>query len=214
MKSKKIKYQVAAGVILIIIGIALLLNNYIVEKRDEVFSAMNIAISEELSDIEETSTTENEATEEDNERENSSDTESSENYETYVGQLEIPKINFYKGFYAKESPLNDVKYNIKILEVSDYPTVENGNVIIIGHSGNYSNSYFADLYKLALGDTASVYYNNKKYNYKIVNIYTDAKDGTVTIYRDESKNTMTLITCTQDDDTKQTIYILELVDVE
>ena len=127
MKSKKIKYQVAAGVILIIIGIALLLNNYIVEKRDEVFSAMNIAISEELSDNEETSTTENEATEEDNERENSSDTESSENYETYVGQLEIPKINFYKGFYAKESPLNDVKYNIKILEVSDYPTVENGN---------------------------------------------------------------------------------------
>lgn len=214
MKSKKIKYQVAAGVILIIIGIALLLNNYIVEKRDEVFSAMNIAISEELSDIEETSTTENEATEEDNERENSSDTESSENYETYVGQLEIPKINFYKGFYAKESPLNDVKYNIKILEVSDYPTVENGNVIIIGHSGNYSNSYFADLYKLALGDTASVYYNNKKYNYKIVNIYTDAKDGTVTIYRDESKNTMTLITCTKDDDTKQTIYILELVNVE
>ena len=214
MKSKKIKYQVAAGVILIIIGIALLLNNYIVEKRDEVFSAMNIAISEELSDNEETSTTENEAAEEDNERENSSDTESSENYETYVGQLEIPKINFYKGFYAKESPLNDVKYNIKILEVSDYPTVENGNVIIIGHSGNYSNSYFADLYKLALGDTASVYYNNKKYNYKIVNIYTDAKDGTVTIYRDESKNTMTLITCTKDDDTKQTIYILEPVNVE
>ena len=67
---------------------------------------------------------------------------------------------------------------------------------------------------MALGDTASIYYNNKKYNYKIVNIYTDNKDGTVTIYRDESKNTMTLITCTKDDDTKQTIYILELVNVE
>ncbi len=214
MKTKKIKYQVATGVILIIIGIALLLNNYIVEKRDEVFSAMNIAISEELSDSKETSTTESEMDESDNERENSSDTESSENYETYIGQLEIPKINFYKGFYAKESPLNDVKYNIKILEVSDYPTVSNGNVIIIGHSGNYSNSYFANLYKLALGDTASIYYDNKKYNYKIVNIYTDAKDGTVTIYRNESKNTMTLITCTKDDDTKQTIYILELVNVE
>ena len=48
MEFKKIKYQVTAGVILIVIGIALLLNNYITEKREEVFSSMNIAISEEI----------------------------------------------------------------------------------------------------------------------------------------------------------------------
>lgn len=214
MKFKKIKYQVATGVILIVIGIALLLNNYIVEKREEVFSNMNIAISEEFTKEENSNTTES-TTEENNEREiNSSDTEKNKNYESYIGQLEIPKIGFYKGFYAKESSLNNVKYNIKILEVSNYPDEKSGNVIIIGHSGNYSNSYFANLYKLTLGDTASLYYNNKKYTYKIVNIYTDTKDGTVTIYRDETKETMTLITCTKDDETKQTIYILELVNVE
>lgn len=213
MEFKKIKYQVAAGVILIVIGIALLLNNYITEKREEVFSSMNIAISEEI-EKDENKTVEN-TTNDNNEREeNSSDTEENENYESYIGKLEIPKIGFYKGFYAKESSLNNVKYNIKILEVSSYPDEEDGNVIIIGHSGNYSNSYFANLYKLNIGDTASVYYDNKKYNYKIVNIYTDIKDGTVTIYRDETKNTMTLITCTKDDETRQTIYILELVNVE
>ena len=213
MEFKKIKYQVTAGVILIVIGIALLLNNYITEKREEVFSSMNIAISEEI-EKDENKTVEN-TTNDNNEREeNSSDTEENENYESYIGKLEIPKIGFYKGFYAKESSLNNVKYNIKILEVSSYPDEEDGNVIIIGHSGNYSNSYFANLYKLNIGDTASVYYDNKKYNYKIVNIYTDIKDGTVTIYRDETKNTMTLITCTKDDETRQTIYILELVNVE
>ena len=40
------KYQVAAGVILIISGIPLLLSNYIKEKRDVVFSEMNLALSE------------------------------------------------------------------------------------------------------------------------------------------------------------------------
>ena len=41
-----LKFQVAAGVILIISGIPLLLSNYIKEKRDVVFSQMNLALSE------------------------------------------------------------------------------------------------------------------------------------------------------------------------
>ena len=216
MKYNQLKYQVTAGVVLIVLGIALLLSNYISEKREEVFSSINLELSESALD-----TTEEETSEENNEREEESvDTEEPKqvennvDYESYAGILEINKIGFYKGFYTKESSLNNVKFNIKILDVSSYPDEENGNVIIIGHSGNYSNSYFANLYQLQLGDTASIHYNNKKYNYKIVNIYNDQKDGTVTIYRDQNKNTMTLITCTKDDDTKQTIYILELENVE
>lgn len=213
-KSSKLKYQVASGVILIILGITLLLSNYISEKREEVFSSMNLKLSKEVPEL-----TAND-TEEKKEEENSDDTEEEQeitalpNYESYAGILEINKIGFYKGFYTKESSLNNVKFNIKILDVSAYPDEQNGNVIIIGHSGNYSNSYFANLYKLENGDIASIYYKDHKYNYKIVNIYTDRKDGTVTIYRDENKSTMTLITCTKDDETKQTIYILELQNVE
>ena len=175
---------------------------------------MNLKLSKEVPEL-----TAND-TEEKKEEENSDDTEEEQeitalpNYESYAGILEINKIGFYKGFYTKESSLNNVKFNIKILDVSAYPDEQNGNVIIIGHSGNYSNSYFANLYKLENGDIASIYYKDHKYNYKIVNIYTDRKDGTVTIYRDENKSTMTLITCTKDDETKQTIYILELQNVE
>lgn len=215
MKNSNLKYQIATGVILIIVGITLLLSNYITEKREEVFSSMNLSLSEENSEISNKDTTDTE--EENKEEEISSDTENNNqetNYESYAGILEIPKIGFYKGFYSKDSSLNNVKYNIKILDVSNYPDEDKGNVIIIGHSGNYSNSYFANLYKLVVGDTASIYYNNHKYNYKIDNIYTDQKDGTVTIYRDETKNTLTLITCTKDDETKQTIYILSLTNIE
>ena len=46
MKKNNLKFQVAAGVILIICGIPLLLSNYIKEKRDVVFSEMNLALSE------------------------------------------------------------------------------------------------------------------------------------------------------------------------
>ena len=45
MKKFNLKYQIAAGVILIIGGTLALLSNYIKEKRDVVFSEMNLALS-------------------------------------------------------------------------------------------------------------------------------------------------------------------------
>ena len=94
------------------------------------------------------------------------------------------------------------------------PDEEKGNVIIIGHSGTYSNSYFSDLYKLSKGDEAFITFNGKIYTYKIINIYNENKDGIITIYRDLGKNTLTLITCTKDDESSQTVYILELINVK
>lgn len=208
----KLKKQITLGMLLIIIGIILLTNNFITEKREKVFSEMNLELTELLAD---TTPVENQAetTETEASTEEQAPVQTITNYETYTGILEIPKINFSKGFYKKESSLNNVKFNIKILPQSSYPDEDKGNTIIIGHSGNYSNSYFKDLYKLEKEDTATIKYNNKTYTYKIVNIYTDKKDGTVTIYRDETKTCLTLITCTKDDNTTQTIYILELISI-
>lgn len=215
MERTKIKKKIYFGTILIVIGISFLLNDFIVEKREKVFSEMNLELTKLLAADttidEENQNNESESTVENTEEENSTNVVLNNNYETYAGILEIPKIGFSKGFYRKESSLNNVKFNLKILPQSNYPDEDKGNVIIIGHSGNYSNSYFANLYKLTKGDTASINYNNKTYTYKIVNIYKESKDGTVTIYRDETKNCLTLITCTKDDETTQTIYIFELV---
>lgn len=220
MKNTNLKKTIASGLILILIGIYLLLSDFISFHREQTFSTMNLELSELLTSAEATtqpteSTTEPTTTEEPT-PEPTSETTTTEpvDYETYVGILDIPKIGFNKGFYRKESTLNNVKINIKILDSSSYPDEENGNVIIIGHSGNYSNSYFGNLYQLTLDDTASITYEGKKYNYKIVNIYTDKKDGTVTVYRNESKSCLTLITCTKDDETTQTIYIMELINIE
>lgn len=218
MEKKTLKQKIFFSLLLIVIGVSLLMNDYVVEKREQVFSQTNLELSalleEEKKEEEKNKTIEAKEPEPENKEETASSSTNQESYETYVGILEIPKINFSKGFYAKTSSLNNVKFNIKILDSSSYPNESKGNTIIIGHSGNYSNSYFGELYQLALGDTASIRYENKKYTYKIVNIYTDTKDGTVTIYRDETKTCLTLITCTKDDEGKQTIYILELESVE
>ena len=46
------------------------------------------------------------------------------------------------------------------------------------------------------------------------NIYDVNKTGEVEIKRDPNKNTLTLITCTKDSDTKQTVYITYLKNKE
>ena len=208
MKKNNLKYQIAAGVILIISGIPLLLSNYIKEKRDVVFSEMNLVLSEintrDIENVEEEPAVE-EPTEEVKEDNNNYI------YEEYLGVLDIPKINFYKGFYSKTSSLNNVQFNLFVLKESDYPDVVNGNLIIAGHSGNYSNSYFNDLYKLSIDDTVTVHYQGKDYIYKITKIYNEKKTGIVRILRNRNKTSLTLITCTNGDNYHQTIYIAELI---
>lgn len=132
----------------------------------------------------------------------------------YIGYLVIPKINLTKGFLDKRSMDNDVEKNILVVEGSTYPDVDKGNLILAGHSGTGWKAFFNDLYKLQKSDTLYVTYKNKKYIYSIVNIYTQPKIGKVAIYRNYDKTTLTLITCTNNDATTQTVYIAELVSVE
>lgn len=223
---KNVRKMVTFGVLLISFGIIIIFKDSVIERREKVFSQMNLELTELFSEealvSDNVSDVNNNVADANNDNNNLDVIVQDEatknvnvtNYESYAGVLEIPKIGFNRGFYKKESNLNNVKFNLKILPQSNYPDEENGNVIIIGHSGNYSNSYFGNLYQLANEDIAIINYNDKKYTYKIINIYTDKKDGTVTVYRDETKNCLTLITCTKDDNTTQTIYILERVSVE
>jgi sortase A len=209
----KNKIIVTTGVLLIVIGFTLLLSDYVKEKRDLVFSTVNLEILEEFNgestdnSEEEVADTEEEVEEEETESTNST-------YEYYLASLEIPKSNISRGFYDKDSSLNEVNSNIYFLPESDYPDTKNGNVILAAHSGNYSNSYFTNLNKLEEGDKAYIKYKNVTYTYKIVNIYDVEKTGTVSIYRNMNKSTLTLITCNLNDNTKQTIYIAELIGKE
>ena len=63
-------------------------------------------------------------------------------------------------------------------------------------------------------DDIVIHYNNKKYVYKIDKIYNEKKTGRVRILRNKNNTTLTLITCTKDDNYHQTVYIAYLTSVE
>lgn len=115
--------------------------------------------------------------------------------EEYISILEIPRINFKRGLYDKESKDSIVDKNIIFLDKSDMPNQVNSRVIIVGHSGDTSNSYFKYLYKLKHNDKLYLYYNNVKYIYKVNDIYEIKKNGTLAVESNTDKKTLTLVTC-------------------
>lgn len=138
--------------------------------------------------------------------------ESSEPLYEYIGVLEIPSINFKRGFLDMNDKNNTVSKNIQVLKDSDYPDVVNGNLIIAGHSGSGRIAFFKNLYKLSSGDESYIYYKNKKYIYKMIESYEVQKTGIVPIKNYSNKTILTLITCSQDEE-KQIVFINELIEV-
>ena len=109
---------------------------------------------------------------------------------------------------------NNVSTGIYTLPVSNYPNVKNGNLVLAAHSGTANISYFKTLYLLKEGDTATVKFNGNSYTYVIKKIYLVPKTGVVKITRNSARTTLTLITCTKNDEAHQTVYILELRDID
>ena len=109
---------------------------------------------------------------------------------------------------------NNVSTGIYTLPVSNYPNVKNGNLVLAAHSGSANISYFKTLWKLKVGNTASIKFNGNNYTYVIKDIYLVPKTGVVKIKRNSTKTTLTLITCTKNDEAHQTVYILELRDID
>ena len=213
---------ILTGIILIIIGILFGFIEYLKEKQEKTFSDMNILLYEsETPDIidneEEKKEDDKKKVEEDKKEEEKKEetqtatkpSQTSAPRYNYIGTLEIPKINVKRGFLNLGERYNNVDYNVTVIQGSNFPDVENGNLILAAHSGPCSYCYFDKLYKLSKGDIAYITYGGVKYSYKIVDIYEVQKTGTVAIYRDYSKKVLTLITCTRNSKTKQTVYILE-----
>ena len=203
----------ALGALTILIGGFFLSYNYIQAKQVMAYDYMaNVFYSSKTQEAESSNINNQEDIVEEKEGEAEENTDNVVD-NGYIGYLNISKINLNKGFVNKNSEENNVDKNIMVIQESSYPDVDKGNLIIAGHSGTGWNAYFNDLYKLQVGDMATVQYKNKKYNYKIVNIYKQKKVGTIAIYRDYNKTTLTLVTCTNNDSSTQTIYIAELQDV-
>ena len=206
--------KIVISIIIVIIGLIILCSEYFNSKKIAVYDYMN-----ELYYTKENIETE-EIIEENNKEEDSEENNTSykfdikEDESIYIGYLSIPDINLKKGFTKQESKYNTISKNIQILSASDYPDKENGNVIFAAHSGNSSVSYFNKLYLLNKDALIYVTYNNVTYTYKITDIYTVKKSGEIEIKSNKNKSNITLITCTKNDNTTQTVYLGELISKE
>ena len=214
-RRKKLKTSTVLlfSLIRFIIGILLISYNYLVAKKEKIYSTMNLLLYED-------ETPENIVEEEPkNEEEepvpdrlaNIGEEDKSITY-NYIGTLEISKLNLKRGFLDINSPYNNVNKNVTLIENSTMPDVVNGNLILAAHSGNCWVCYFDKLYTLSLGDKASINYNGYTYYYELKNVYNVPKTGTVEVKRDPAQTVLTLITCTHNSDTEQTVYIFELYD--
>lgn len=213
-KTKKLKKSqiLLLGSLLVFIGSIFLTYEYFAKMKSDVFSEMQLSYMEneivEADDSEETT--------EVPELENLDKTEAPPkqpevDYSKYLGVLEIPKIGLKRGFYNIDSRYNNIQYNVSMVAGSTLPDVVNGNLILMAHSGWAAISYFEYLYNLRIGDYAYIVYKGKKYSYKLVNVYDVPKTGKVKIVRSYNKTTLTLITCTRNSDSLQTVYVFELV---
>ena len=98
--------------------------------------------------------------------------------------------------------------------MSKFAIIINSNLILASHNGNSNVSYFKDLSKLTKGSLIYIYYQGTKYIYKLNNSYEIKKNGEANIIRDRTVNTLTLITCKDNSDTEQVIYIAYLISKE
>ena len=125
----------------------------------------------------------------------------------YLMVLEIPKLNLKQGIYNKNDIRNTIEQNVSILNESIKIDNQNSLLILAAHSGNSIYSYFRNLSKLSLNDMLIIYYEGKRYIYKINNIYQmkktiDLKLLDIKINKLKLENInkkIVLVTCLDDD---------------
>ena len=219
IKNLKKSHSLLIGSLLIFIGVITLSWDYLLRMTDEVYSDMRISmmdvstsgeveIKNDLQNLN-TNTTDNNTITAPVQQPVA--TPKPVDFSKYYGVIEIPRIELKRGFYNTDSKYNTIEKNVTMVQGSTMPDVDKGNLILMAHSGDSYISYFAYLYVLGVGDNVYITYNGVKYQYRIVNIYYVEKNGMVLVTRDLEKTCLTLITCTKDDDTSQTVYIAELV---
>lgn len=129
----------------------------------------------------------------------------------YTAVLEIPSINLKRGVVDSTKNFNSINYAISVDKHSNYPN-KAGNFILYAHSGNSNISYFKKLIDVEINDNVFVYYEGKKYNYKIFNKYNIEKNGTVNVLSSNENKYITLITCNQKRKGYQVVLVGKLVE--
>lgn len=200
------------SILFTLIGLFMIFGSYFSGIKSNLFNKKNIELMEQLVLITESLEEINES-DLDNTIVDLEDRIGPDRVDAYIGYLSVPDVDIKRGFVDVDSKYNSVGYNVMLIRGSDMPDVENGNLILAAHRGNSSVSFFDKLYKLEDNAKAYITFQGKVYEYELKNRYLEEKDGELTIRRNANVNTLTLITCTRNDKTTQTVFIFELVSV-
>ena len=125
----------------------------------------------------------------------------------YTSILEIPSINLKRGLLDINSEYNDAKYNIEVLKKDD------NRIILASHNGKNINSYFGNLHNMEPGDAINYYEDGLLYKYIYSDTYDIKKNGYADIYIKDNDKSIVLITCKNNTDEAQTVYIGYLNDI-
>ena len=123
----------------------------------------------------------------------------------YNSFIEIPSIELKRGLVTINNSYNNVNDNIEIIEKTD------NRIILASHNGNNYNSYFGNLYKMDLGDKIYLYENGNKYEYIFSDNYEIKKNGYADIYTDNTRKSIALVTCKEESNDAQVVYIGYLI---
>lgn len=132
-----------------------------------------------------------------------SNSQSQKNIDNYINQTEDEGINWYI-----EIPVISLKAEIRertTKEVMDKfvghfeeTDIWIGNIGLAAHNRGYENNYFADIKKLKKGDIINYFYNNNMRKY-VVKKQVIIEDTDWTYLEKTEENTLTLITCVENE---------------
>ena len=107
-------------------------------------------------------------------------------------ELQIPRIKLYRDVYNMDSALNNVDYNVEILEGSN---IGDNLYFLAAHSGSGDSSYFENLVYLDKGDLVYLKYLDFSYVFVVDDMFYIKKSGYLSVRSKSFYNTLFLITC-------------------
>lgn len=126
-------------------------------------------------------------------------------------ELQIPGIKLNRKVYNIDSNLNNVDYNVEILDSSN---IGDNLYFLAAHSGSGDSSYFDNLVYLDRGDLVYLKFLDVSYVFVVDDMFYIKKNGYLKISDDSFYNTLFLITCSLEYVDRQLIVRCRLVGVK
>lgn len=120
-------------------------------------------------------------------------------------KLEIPKIKLVREIYNYDSINNNVDKNVTLLYPEAFDI--NSTIVLAAHSGNATIAFFNNLDLLEENDTINLYFENKYYNYKVIDKTEIEKNHLLQIAKEQ--NVLYLTTCSKLNKNKQLVIKAE-----